>query len=376
MTPEELCDFLKHYNPGEEQPFLKPDRMVKKPTIIDDTLTYEKDINLIYTTVISQDYMKPMKVTDKRTIKKGLYDNIYSYRVDVVYTDNKILKGVIFYVNIYKTMFVFKWGRLTAKKGSTMTGVKAFKLFEKYCENNNVNLEDYKISKEEGLKVKEDIERPLIKQYHHDVLERTNEIFVNREVEHVNHLDLCKAYPSQLAEAYPEFDKVYQDILSHKEAKMIMDPSIGYMQSKFCNYQYSHLSKIAVNGTRNKILDISDKMLAQGFAIINYNTDGIWYKDITGKNRLYHDENEGVGLHKWKHDHIDVTFYAEQPRAYYFIENGKCNVVLSGLSTYDRIKPRDKWTKEDFHVAMKGLQWQTWDNNIGFVTHNTDPEIE
>lgn len=375
MQVTELYNFLKKYNPGCEHPFLKPDKYVGNPVRIDDTINHEADINLIYKTVIKQPYMKPMRLTQGKCIQKGLYDNVYSYYVDVVYSDNHLLKGVIFYVNIFNTLFVFKWGKLTAKKDSTMTGVKAFRKFKEYCKKNNVDIDSYRISKEEGIKIKQEIEMPLIRQYTHDVAQRTKERFINREIEHVNHLDLCKAYPSHAAAAFPEFERVYNDILKHKDAKMIMDPAIGFMQSKFCNYQFAHIAKAAVNGTKNQILDISANMIEQGFAIINHNTDGIWYKDITGQNRLYHDENEGIGLHKWKHDHIDVTFYAEQPRAYYYIENGKCNVVLSGLSNYDKVKNRENWTPHDFHIAMKGLCWQVWEDGKGFVTYNEDPDI-
>lgn len=361
LSYEQFRDFLSSYTKSNKHKWLHVDRMkMRNCCKIDEVVENIDTINYIYQTIKAQKWLNTIKRTPSGSIAQSCLENSCAYDVYVKNLNNQTL-GVQITVILGRESWVFKFGQLTANKKSNMSGAKAFELFAQECKKQNVDLEKYALSKEDGYKEYYSISRHKIENY---------KLF--KEIEHVNHIDFNKAFPSCLCEKYPEFEKVFKSILEkRKDAKYIVDPAIGYMRSPYLNYKYSKLAKAAVDGNNYKLIDITINLKLQGFEVLGYNTDGIWYHDLTNQNRLYHDENEGLGLHKWKHDHIDVLWYAQSDGQYYYIEDngkGKFTPVLRGAYHYAKIKPRENWDcREDFFKAIESYLDIIWKDEVGFV---------
>ena len=320
----------------ERQAWLKHDQRVRKPNRNPHLSTCADEFNTIVQSCRKLGLRKILR-TEKGTIKKNRISNACgSYDVQVVKNSkNNVLKGFIVTVIFGSSIWVFKYGYIAAKD-TNMTGHRAYNEFLKICKELNIDLEKYALDKEQGLKEKNKIESPIIRNFKQE-----------EEIQHVNHLDLNAAWPSNITKIYPELEPAYAKL--GKDAKNCLN---GFLQSSYINYKYANLAKIGINGCNNQIRDFIQKLYKNNFGLIGINTDGIWYYDKLGQNRLYHDENEGHGMHKWKNDHIDCTFYASDDGQYYFIENGKFNVRARGYYTYEAIKPREEWTKEDYFKAI------------------------
>lgn len=269
-------------------------------------------------------------------VKNRLFEYIYgSYDFQIVKnSQNNVIRGFILTIVIKDTYFKFSFGGLRNK--SDVSGIVCWNEFLKRCKENNINLDDYKNTEEEGIELKKQINKPLIKNFE-----------LNKYIDHANHLDLHAAYPSLVIEKHKEFLPVFTGL-----KKPIGDVAIGYMQSRFTKYKYANLSKEAVNGVNDKILSYHIDLEAKGFKVIGWNTDGIWYIDKTGKNRLYHNKDEGPGFGKWEHDYKDCRFYAVSDGQYFFYENGIFNVRLRGFYRKDTEKPREQWNEDDFFDAV------------------------
>ena len=168
-----------------------------------------------------------------------------------------------------------------------------------------------------------------------------------------------------MAKAHPELKNSLQT-LYNKKGKFYPSVALGYCQSKYCNYRWANLAKEGINGTNKVIKSLCTKLRFQDFEIVGINTDGIWYMDAKKENRLYHDENEGKGFGKWKHDHIDCEFMAYSSGQYWYRENGKFTPVARGSYGYELLKPRDQWDEHDFDKAMYTMIQIIWTDGIGF----------
>ena len=270
-------------------------------------------------------------------IKNRLVEFIYgSYDFEIVKnSQNNVIRGFILTIIMRDTYFKFSFGGIRNKDG--IGGFGSFMRFKELCEANGINICDYEVSPEEGLELKKEIKKPLIKNFE-----------LNKYIDHANHLDLHSAYPSIVIEKHPEFKPVFANLV-----KPYGDIAIGYMQSKHINYKLTNIAKEAVNGVNDKILNYHIELEAQGFKVIGWNTDGIWYIDKTGKNRLFHNKDEGPGFGKWEHDYVDCRFYAVSDGQYFFYENGIFNVRLRGFYKKDAEKPREQWNEDDFFDAVK-----------------------
>ena len=107
------------------------------------------------------------------------------------------------------------------------------------------------------------------------------------------------------------------------------------------------MSKAGIDYNNKRLEELTQALLENGFMILSYNTDGIWYTHPEGK--VYHDSEEGKELGQWKNDHINCKFQAQSCAAYHFIENDKCTTVLSGMTRLDRVKPREEWAWDDLY---------------------------
>ena len=179
--------------------------------------------------------------------------------------------------------------------------------------------------------IKEQINKPYIKLA--NVFYGT---WADRELTYVHHIDRHSAYPASLCEAHPEFydyfNELYEGRQDNPEYKCYLNYCIGAMQSLKLNCtRYPELARDAINGN-NKWMDMmTERLKKQGFMVIAYNTDGIFYADFKKPNRLYHDELEGDGMGQWRHDHHFEKIRFKSAGAYEYIENGIYHAVVRGI---------------------------------------------
>lgn len=232
-------------------------------------------------------------------------------------------------------------------------GYVAFLKFREICEKHGINIEDYAI--DNGEEVKQTIDKAPRKLY--------KDIYAGMIFENVHHIDLNSSYMSGVMSQYPELAAPIKDIYATRKKakaeknkekdrlyKAVLTNTWGYFQSHYAGYRFSHLSKAGIDFNNNLLEKITNKLKSQGFIILSYNTDGIWYTHPKGIQ--YHDEDEGEELCQWKCDHHAKLFQAKHGGSYHFIEekDGKDihQVVISGLTNLDSTKPREEWTWEDF----------------------------
>ena len=219
-----------------------------------------------------------------------------------------------------------------------ISGSRAFAVLKKELKKDGIDLEDYKV--ENGKEINETIEKPIIKMADDTLRDIT--------IENVHHIDIHSAWPSGIAEAYPEmaptWNRIYLARKQNPVYKQILNKSIGVMHSKIKGWRWANLAKAGIESCNRKIEDLTKRLEKNGNIIIAYNTDGIWY---TGD--VYHGEGEGSGLGEWVNDHINTTFRARSAGAYEYIENDEYHVVLRGRSKLDLIKPRTDWEWGDLY---------------------------
>lgn len=345
-----LCRSLsegQHFEP------LKYDQYIKNPKIFNRIIKDVDIINNLYVSLYNS-CLHPILRNKSGSIKKyNIHHVSGAWDCREIYTTQNVFKGVIITVIVKGYVFVFKCGQFTVDK-SVLNGHKAFTLFKKECEKQNIDLKKYELSEEDGKLEKDQIQNPIIK----------NNILY-KEIEHVHHLDFNSAWPSGLCECFPEFENVFKNL--RKKDKLIGDLALGFCQSKYINYKYSHFSKAGINTTNKNIINLMVKLVSQNFKVVGINTDGIWYKDNTSENRVYHDDNEGKDLHQWKTDHVDCTFCAYSDGQYYFIEDGKFNARARGYYLYEQKKPREEWDKYDFDEAMRSAVIIRFEEGVGFI---------
>lgn len=341
----------KRLGDGEPVDFMEYDQYVKNPVIINQVLKKLDDINDLYFK-LRHSRLKKIIRTDKGSIAKHHIEHAMgAWDARPVYQDNNQLKGVIITVLLFNTIFVFKCGGFSANK-SEMSGPTAFRQFSGMCKKFGIDLKSYKIKN--GIDVKAEIEPSyifMIKRF--------------EKVEHVNHIDLNSAWASGVCVDFPEFLPVFDSL--RQKNKLIPPIALGYCQSKYVNYEYSHLAKSGINNCKRTVESLMDKLINQDFEILGVNTDGIFYRDTKGKNRLYHDADEGTNLGQWRTDILDATFLAYSDGQYWFKVDGKLNVRARGYYSYEKIKAREDWDEHDFDLAMGTQILLTWDEEQGFL---------
>ena len=231
---------------------------------------------------------------------------------------------------------------------------EAWNEFINTCEKHNIDMDDYAITTEEGLKIKKDIPQPYISMKYH--------MSENDEgLDNVHHIDFHSSYPSGLVNYYPEFRPIVEEIYNKRvEAKLNNDEYTNELYKAILNYtisgctqskyypwsrKWTHIAR-DVRIDNNKRIDLLTIQLEySGREILGYNTDGIWYR-----GKIYHGEGEGDGICKWSNDHINCIFRSKSNGAYEYIEDGKYYPVLRGNSTYDKINPdRTTWQWGDIY---------------------------
>ena len=165
-------------------------------------------------------------------------------------------------------------------KENEISGQQACRSLYKFADKYNINFNNYKC--ENGFEIKSEIEKPHIK-----VLKP---LLLNKPIDNVYHMDFKSSYASRICEAYPELKSMYDEIYSLRKEnngyyKHVLTNSIGCWQSQYCvdyntrhtisPYQFTNLSKIAINGTRTKVEEMIAKLENADMTPLLSNTDGI-----------------------------------------------------------------------------------------------------
>lgn len=261
------------------------------------------------------------------------------------------------------------------QKGNEIPGQQACRSIYNWADQYGIDMNKYALSdKNEGLSVKNEIEKP-----HIQVLQK---LMLNKRLKNVYHMDFKSSYASRICEAYPELKPMYEDIFNHRKEnngyyKHVLTNSIGCWQSAYCvdyntrhktvPYQFANLSKIAINGTRAKIEKKIYRLKLKGMVPLLTNTDGIWYYSNHGP---YHDSEEGDQLGNWQNDHVDCEFLMTSEGRYQYVEDGVCHTVVRGLCNLDASEPdRDKWQFGDI-LKIDQMFTYKFDDDKGVIKTN------
>ena len=252
------------------------------------------------------------------------------------------------------------------ERENKLYGRQAIIKFKQLCQSDlGIDLNDYALTKEEGLRIKKEIPMPKIELAPGVITGKTRVYF------NVHHIDFHNSYPAGLCNTHPEFrpliERLYKERKTNPENKAILNYTIGFMQQNN-NPLWAHLAKDAITDNLNRITELANR-LRQNYKILSYNTDGIWYMDSTEEHRVYHDENEGKLTGQWKTDHVNCELRAYSDGQYWFRENGKFNAKARGYYQYEQIKPREEWDELDFDKAMSGQTSILFIKGRGFVIH-------
>lgn len=250
---------------------------------------------------------------------------------------------------------------------NTITGQQSCRSMYKWADNFRINMNKYATNN--GLEEKKKIESPHIKML--------SPVLRYIDTPDVYHIDFRSSYASRICEAYPELKPMYECIFEHRKDndgyyKHVLTNSIGAWQSEYCvdynnrhatkPYQFASLSRIAINGTRAKVVNMIAKLEKVGMRPLLTNTDGIWYYSEKGP---YHDEDEGDELCNWQTDHSNCKFLMVSSGAYQYVEDGVCHTVVRGLCKLDALEPdRTKWKFGDIKNISEFVVYK-FDENKG-----------
>lgn len=242
-------------------------------------------------------------------ISKAKYLRVPSY--DYTYGVSGAELLVIAECGAYRIQFRTKLAEDADNK--KMSGRKAFKEFKAILSENGINLEDYAV--ENGLEIKKEIERPLIKM-ERDIYIQTKD---SKGYSNCHHIDFHNSYPAGLVATHPEFKEVIEMLYNKRKEnpiyKAVLNYSVGFMQSKWCGYRFATLTRDAINNNNERVRAVAKALKESGRVVLAYNTDGIWYS-----GEIYHGEGEGSHLGEWENDHINCLLRFKSAGAYEFIE--------------------------------------------------------
>ena len=343
-------------------------RKVNKNKIPVNNFTFEQldKFNEIY--LYAKNHFIKVKHTQSQGISTKVSERLHE-RYFVVKGNQRFELVIICLDGCYRFLLQNK-----KQKDNEVSGQQACRSIYKWADSYKIDLNKYSTSKEDGLIEKENIERP-----HIQVLKK---LLLGKRLSNVYHIDFRSSYASRISEAYPELREMYQDIFEHRKEnngyyKHVLTNSIGCWQSAYCvsymdrhsiqPYQFAKLSRVAINGTRSKIIDMIAKLEKKGMIPLLTNTDGIWYYSDHG---AYHDKDEGDKLCNWQTDHYDCQFLMTSEGRYQYVEDGVCNTVVRGLCDLDAKEPdRSKWQFGDI-LKIGQLFTYSFDEDKGVYKTN------
>lgn len=234
-----------------------------------------------------------------------------------------------------------------ANKERPIFGRQAFKEFRRRCAKYGIDLDKYVV--ENGPEVKDTIPKPMI--------QLADEMVQHMILENVHHIDFHASYSGGLANAYPEFrpvlEELYRERKYNSNMKAVPNLAIGYMQSlSACGAKWALLSKRAIEDNNNRINALTERLRASDRWIISYNTDGIWYQ-----GEIFHGEGEGPGMGEWSNDYTNCRFRIKSDGVYEFIDgDGKYHPIVRGRTALDEIKPRSEWEWGDIYRSTAKIK--------------------
>lgn len=346
---EHLRELLKRYNIKICNNWKDINYKYIPITIIEARRDNTESFNEIYQ-ALYKSHCTELKRTKSGGVCKNLEERWKPFKYDVSFKGTVV---EITFVSVYGSCRI-QW-RLVPKAGDDehkfTTASKYFKnYFLPTCKKFGINLKDYEISKEDGLKAKEEIhfiDRRVI-----DTAASYQAVYENN----INHVDFHKFYISGLLHSHPEFEPVVSYLAAKNGPdnfhKTGLASIIGYFQSQYCGYKFAKLTKDAMNDAYSRFDKVLEK-LSKERRVLATTTDGIWYQ-----GDIYHGEFEGTGLTEWENDITDCKkIRFKGPNCYEYIDSeGNYKPVVSGLTRADRVLDRSKW-KWGFILST---DFETW----------------
>lgn len=250
-----------------------------------------------------------------------------------------------------------------------MSGHTAFMRFKKLCSEAGIDLDKYADNDFYHAKeIKNSIPKPKICL--------ADEMWKDKIITNAHHIDFHNSYPAGLCNTHPEFrpviEPLYNERHDHPENKLVLNATIGYMQSAMpqVRARWAQLSHDAIKDNNDRIDALAQELIDNGYTIIAYNTDGIWYAG----RRPYHGDNEGPALGQWENDHKYCKLRFKSDGAYEFIENGEYTPKVRGYTNLDKIKDRSEWTWGDIYNYEATPVMFSFDKETGII-ENTEVDI-
>ena len=255
-------------------------------------------------------------------------------------------------------------------EGLTMSGHTAFMKFKALCSKAGINLSDYEDNDiAHAMEVKNSIPKPKISL--------SDNMWIDKIIINAHHIDFHNSYPAGLCNTHPEFRKVieplYNERHDHPENKLILNATIGYMQSAMpqVRARWSKLSHDAIKDNNDRIDALAQELTDNDYTVIAYNTDGIWYMG----SKPYHGEGEGSALGQWENDHTYCKLRFKSAGSYEFIEDGKYTPVVRGYTKLDRIRDRSEWSWGDiYNYDAVPVQFR-FVEGIGIIENTEDDKL-
>lgn len=217
-------------------------------------------------------------------------------------------------------------------KSRGMWGRRAFTIYKKELQKDGVDLEDLAI--ENGYDVK-----PTIPKQRLDLLVTPGRTYYN-----AHHADLNSAYNAGMIESFPILEKsvkrMYAMRKAKKEFKDVLNMTQGFMQSDIVRCRFAHISKAGYVYTERRLDEMTEKLEKNGYRILGYNADGIWYQG----EKPFEDDTFGSEIGQWKTDHSYCKIRYKSKGCYeYQNEEEGYKPVFRGESSLERTKPRSDW---------------------------------
>lgn len=260
--------------------------------------------------------------------------------------------------------FIIGYKKEDVDKKNGMWGRKAFQLYKEELLADNVDLETLALdSAEEGLEVKKTIPSPKI-----DLLVAPERTYYN-----AHHMDLNSAFNAGMMKQFPQLEtsvrRMYSKRKIDKRYKDVLNMTQGVLQSELLQYRFSHISKAGYVFTNEQIELMSEKLRNNGYRILSYNTDGIWYQG----EKPYEDETFGKDIGQWKNDYINCKIRYKSKGAYEFVDgDGNYKPVVRGEMSVEKTKPRETWTWEDNMLFKSELVTYNFVEGLGFYRNVID----
>ena len=182
---------------------------------------------------------------------------------------------------------------------------------------------------------------------------------------HVWSVDINSAFPYALTHIVPSskqyIHKLYAKRKVSAKAKGKLNNAIGAMTSKVTTFlglppkALSQLRYEILNWHNDQFQAYVDYFESQGAIILNKRIDSIKFL-WPHQDRKPRIPNEGTDIGQLKVDFADATYLQISTSKYQYIDptTNKLKVVISGLTSLDRIKPREDWNWDDIFTC--GMQ--------------------